>query len=338
MGHWNYRDGVVKPVTVISSAHKVELYLNGRLLGQGRQSERFLLTFDDVAWQPGELKAVGYDSAGRRNCEAVLVTTGAPAALRLTARTAPRGLRADGADLALVQVEVVDAQGRRNPVALDMVTFDVQGPAEWRGGIAQGPGNYILARSLPVEGGVDRVLLRSATTAGSIIVRASAPGLAPAQLTLQSRAVAVTGGLALELPSDGLSSWLERGPTPATPSTTVSRVAVPVASASADSNGAQVAQSFDDDETTRWVSKPGEGTPAVTYRLAQPATLTALTMKLSGWRERGYPLRVWVDGDPCSKARRRQAWAMSRCRCGPTGAAPSGSRWTARSRRGRWSG
>lgn len=81
----------MKPVTVISSAERVALYLNGKLVGQGHQSERFLFTFDGLAWQPGELKAVGYDGKGKRICDAVLDTAGAPVALKLAAMTAPKG-------------------------------------------------------------------------------------------------------------------------------------------------------------------------------------------------------------------------------------------------------
>ncbi|MRV70233.1 DUF4982 domain-containing protein [Duganella sp. FT92W] len=297
VGHWNYTPGTVKSVTVISSADKVELTLNGKPLGAGRQSERFLFTFDDIAWQPGELKAVGYDASGKQVCEAVLATAGAPTALKLTAIASPKGWQADGADLALVQVEAVDAQGRRNPVALNTVTFDVQGPAEWRGGIAQGPDNHVLARALPVEGGVNRVLLRSSTQAGKVTVKASADGLAPAELALASIPVKVQGGLANALPSGGLPVNLSRGPTPATPSFKVSRVAVPVAAVQAASNGADAAKTFDDDETTYWASKPGQGEPSITYTLAEAATLNEIVVKLSGWRERSYPLRVWVDGE-----------------------------------------
>ncbi|MEV4778714.1 glycoside hydrolase family 2 protein [Burkholderia sp. LMU1-1-1.1] len=299
VGHWNYQPGTTKAVTVVSSADKVELRLNGKPLAQsqGRQSERFLFTFDDVAWQPGELKAVGFDAAGKQVCEAVLATAGAPAALKLTSITSPSGLRADGADLALVQVEVVDAQGRRNPVALDTVSFDLQGPAEWRGGIAQGPNNHVLAKTLPVEGGVNRVLIRSATQAGKIVVRASAPGLAGAELVLDALPAPSVNGLSTRLPGADLPVHLERGPTPATPSYKVTRVAVQPVSAEAASNAADVANSYDDDETTKWVSKPGEGTPSITYRLAQAATLNEIALKLSGWRERSYPLRISVDGE-----------------------------------------
>jgi hypothetical protein len=294
VGHWNYAPGTTKPVHVISSADSVKLLLNGKEVGSAKQSKRFLFTFDAVSWQEGELKAVGYDERGKQVCETTLATAGKPAALRLTRIEPGHGLRADGADLALVQVEVVDAKGRRNPVALDTVSFDLQGPAEWRGGIAQGPNNYILARALPVEGGVNRVLVRSTPQAGSITVRATVGGLAPATLTFASTPVPVVAGLAK--PQAAPPLFLGRGPTPATPSFKVSRIAVPVASSTAPGEGADTALSYDDDETTTWTSKAGAA-PEITYTLARPARLAEIALKLTGWRERSYPLRIWVDGE-----------------------------------------
>ena len=221
----------------------------------------------------------------------------ASAAPHPPAITSPLGWQADGADLALVQVEVVDAQGRRNPVALDTVTFDLNGPAEWRGGIAQGgDNNHVLAKALPLEGGVNRVLVRSASRAGKIVLNARAAGLGPARLVLSSQQVEIEGGLSTRLPGAGLPLHLERGPPPSTPSFTVSRVALPVTQVLADSNQADAAMAVDDDETTRWASKPGEGSPSITFKLARRVPLTEVTLELSGWRERSYPLQVFVDG------------------------------------------
>ncbi|MFG6442983.1 glycoside hydrolase family 2 protein [Roseateles sp. LKC17W] len=292
IGHWNYAPGTVKTVTVISSAARVLLTLNGKPLGAADASEPFVFRFDDVAFEPGELRAIGLDKGGRKVCEDLRITAGTPAALKLTAQTHPQGLQADGADLALVQVEVVDAQGRRNPIALDTVTFTLDGPAEWRGGIAQGPGNHVLARELPVEGGVNRVLVRSTTEAGVVRLKAEAPGLAPAQLELPSRSVTVRSGLSTRAADAGVAPQSLRGPTPATPSFTVSRVAVPVTSAAA--AGGNAALAFDDDETTAWTSESGQG--AIQFTLGHPATLSEITLKLGGWRERQYPLAIRVDG------------------------------------------
>jgi beta-galactosidase len=295
VGHWNYAPGTRKDVTVISGADSVELLLNGRSLGRGERSAGFLHTFPGVAYEAGELKALGYDG-GKPAATAVLQTAGAPAALRLKAITGPHGLRADGADMALFEVEVVDAQGRRNPIALDMVDFRLDGPAEWRGGIAQGPGNYILKTSLPVEGGVNRVLVRSTTRAGAITLAASAAGLQPASVSLQSHAVAQQGGLAPGSAADGLPSYLGRGPTPAGPSFTASRISVAVAGTTAGSNADAAASTIDDDETTSWTSSPEGGKRWIAYQLEKPALLTAASLRLSGWRERSYPIRITVDG------------------------------------------
>ena len=67
------------------------------------------------------------------------------------------------------------------------------GPAEWRGGIAQGPDNYILSKTLPVENGVNRVIIRSTTKAGKVVLRATAEGLKPASVEIVSRPATAEG-------------------------------------------------------------------------------------------------------------------------------------------------
>ncbi len=296
IGHWNYAAGVVKPVYVVSTADKVELKLNGRSLGYGVQSSRFLFTFDKVAFQPGTLQAVGLDSAGRQIATAELKTAGAPVALRLKLQTGPGGLRADGADMALVDVEVVDARGNRCPTALNTIDFKLTGAAEWRGGIAQGPDNYILSKALPVEGGVNRVILRSTPTAGAIHLTATAEGLRPATLELSSRSVPVEDGVSTEMPAAGLVSYLKRGSTPAGPSFHVTRTALSISSAAAGSNPDNTAASYDDDETTGWSSDGDLKHAWIEYTLSAPATASELELKLNGFRQHRYPLRVTMDG------------------------------------------
>lgn len=296
LGHWNYRAGVKKNVYVVSSADKVELFRNGVSQGFGEQSYRFLYTFADMEWQPGALKAVGYDALGNKLCETDLVTAGAPAAIRLTAHTGPVGLVANGSDLALVDVEVVDAQGRRCPTAIAPIHFEIDGPAEWRGGIAQGPDNYILSKDLPVEGGVNRVIVRAAAQAGSIALKATADGLRPATLELTSSPVAVSGGLSPDRTDAGLQSYLERGPTPKGPSFVMSRIEVPIVRATAGSNADQAWKSFDDNEASHWDSDGQLTTAWIQYEFAAPATPSEVVVKLMSWRNRSYPIRVTVDG------------------------------------------
>jgi beta-galactosidase len=283
IGHWNYAPATKKDVYVVSSADKVQLFLNGQPLGQGEQSSRFLYTFKNIEWQPGSLRAVGYDASGRAVVEAEKKTAGPPAAIRLTLHTGPKGLRANGSDLALLD-------------ALNLIAFSLTGPAEWRGGIAQGPDNYILSKTLPVENGVNRVIIRAGTQPGKVVLRATAEGLRPASVQLISRPVKVSDGLSLELPDDGLPSYLERGPTPPGPSFTESRQPVRIISATAGANQDRTASSYDDDETTGWANDGKSATAWASYELEKPASLSEVRLKLGGWRERRYPIRITVDG------------------------------------------
>lgn len=304
IGHWNYEEGVRKPVYVVSSTPKVELFLNSRSLGFGEQSHQFLYTWKNVSFQPGELRAVGYDATGRKLCDASINTTGAPAAIQLTIRTGPNGLQADGADMALVDAEVVDVQGRRCPTALNEITFDLQGAAEWRGGLATGDPdettkvitkNYILARTLPVEGGINRVILRALQTPGKIVLRAASPGLQPASIEISSVPFPTSGGLTEVLPDQGLKATFRRGPTPTRQTVTPTRKPVRILDATVGSNPGQVTAAFDDNEASRWKSDGKPGTAWIEFRLEREATVSEVTLRL-GQFKKSYPLRISVDG------------------------------------------
>ena len=295
IGHWNYAQGVRKNVYVISSAEKVELFLNGKSLGFGEQSSRFLFTFKNVQWQSGEIKAVGYDANGKKITEDAKRTADEPFAIRLTPRTAPNGFKADGADIALVETEVVDKNGNRCPTALNLINFTLAGEAEWRGGIAQGPDNYILSKSLPVENGVNRVLIRSTTKPGKISLNATAENLKPAKIELVSRPFQTKDGLALELPGDNLPSTLSRGATPQGESFVPSRFPVQIADVSSGSNSDKAKNTVDDDEMTNWASDGKAGTAWIKYNFAKPENVNQVVLKLVGWRTQSYPIRISVD-------------------------------------------
>jgi beta-galactosidase len=301
LGHWNYAAGVVKDMYVVSSADKVELFVNGVSLGFGEQSSRFLYTFKKVSWKPGTISAVGYTTAGKKVCEGGHVTAGAPAAIRLTPATAPQGWVANGADLALVEVEVVDAKGNRCPTALDMVHFTFEGPAEWRGGIAQGEDNFILKQDLPVECGVNRILLRSLPQAGKVVLKATADGLQPAIVTLNTLPFDAKDGLATQLPDQGLTGSLKRGPTPAGVSYTVTRTPVAIGGATAGSNADKASLSYDDDETTDWFNDGTIGTAWISYNLERTAAISEVTFKVNSFRTRAYPVRITIDGKEAFK-------------------------------------
>ncbi|MFT2009948.1 glycoside hydrolase family 2 protein [Pontibacter sp. 13R65] len=296
MGHWNYEPGVTKDIFVVSNGEAVELFINGKSKGKGEQSHRFLYTFKNISFEPGTISAVSYDKAGQKVSEAKKETAGEPAALRLTVMQHPEGLQANGHDLALVEVEVVDSKGKRCPTALNMVHFNLEGAAEWRGGIAQGPANYILSQNLPVEGGVNRVLIRSTTKAGKIKLQAKAEGLKTATVTLKSKPFKQTNGLATWLPGDKLPSYLDRGHTPAGQSYVVTRTPVGITKATAGANQQDVKNSYDDNELTDWENDGLLSTGWISYELERTAEISEISMKLNNWRNRSYPILITIDG------------------------------------------
>ena len=295
VGHWNYESGTVKPVYVVSNTESVKLFLNGKELPAPERQFQFLFTFKDVSFVPGRLEAVGYDG-GKEVTRYALQTAGAPAALKFTKIEDPSGWKADGADVALVQIEVVDAQGHRCPLANDMIHYELEGPAEWRGGIAQGPDNYILAKDFPVECGVNRAILRSTTQAGKITLKASAEGLKGASVSFETVPFEVKGGLSTYIPGDHLAARLDRGPTPSTPSYFDRTVDVEIVGATAGANADNVAASWDDNELSEWTNDGQLSTGWITYQLGRMATIDEVCVKFTGWRMRSYPIEI-LAGD-----------------------------------------
>ncbi len=269
IGHWNYENNVQKDIYVISSADMVQLKINGKIIGFGEQSNRFLYTFKNIQFEAGTIAAAGFDETGKIVCQAQITTAGAPAAVKLTPIINPNGLQANGQDLALVQVEVVDANGNRCPTQLNMIKFDINGPAVWRGGMAQGPDNFILAKELPVEGGVNRVFIRTTTQAGKIVVTATSNGLKPATLELYSVPFKTENGLATVMPNDGLKSNLERGPTPSTPSFKPFKKSLEIIGATAGANSDSANRSYDDNEASEWHNDKNLSTAWIEYQLAK---------------------------------------------------------------------
>lgn len=338
IGHWNYEPGTVKPVYVVSTGDDVELLVNGRSIGHGRRSHEYLFTVDSVAFEPGRLEAVSRRD-GRVVARHTIETAGPADHLRATVIGNPLGFKADGADMALVQVEVVDAEGRRCPLDNRMVNFSLSVEGEWLGGIARpvgpctnddaavpahtasgpttrpngsaatgqgrpglldGPattsafGNYIRELSLPVECGVNRVLVRSTPTPGVITLHALADGLKPVTLELHTTALDTRDGVSSYNPGLALPLCLDRGETPATPSCRDVRRTLDVTSIQVGSNAADALKAIDDNELSEWKS---DGTPAnawATFTLARPARVDEVVLKLTGWRNKVYPLAIYA--------------------------------------------
>jgi hypothetical protein len=318
IGHWNYTDSVVKEQYVVSPAPKVELFLNGKSLGFGQRSENFLFTFPKVKWEAGTLKAVSYDEKGKQIAEKSLVTAKAAKKVKLTIIQSPAGFKADGADLVLVEVEVVDENGQRCPTALNMINFNLEGPAEWKGGIAQGPNNYILSQSLPVEGGVNRVLIRSALAAGKIKLTATSDKLEKAVLEFESKPIEVKDGLSKFFPADGLNSNLDRGRTPKGASFTPTRETLQIVNATAGANEKDVKASFDNNELSSWTNDGKLSTAWITYELAKKSRVDEVILKLNGFRTRQYPIKIMVDGQEVFNGLTDRSLGYVLVKCKPT--------------------
>ncbi len=187
--HWTWpeRVGEVTPVHVYTSGDEAELFLNGQSLGRKKRGQfEYRFRWNDVVYAPGELKVVAYKN-GAPWAEDVVRTAGAPAALKLEIDRSL--LRADGLDLGFVTASVVDSEGRLAPRADSPVTFTVEGPADV---IATDNGDATSHVSFqsptrPAYNGLVLGIVRPrAGQPGAVRVRATAPGLAPAELTFES--------------------------------------------------------------------------------------------------------------------------------------------------------
>ena len=319
IGHWNYGNGTVKPVSVVSTGDEVELFVNGKSLGMGKRSYEWLFTWDSVHYEPGTLTAIAYNvqpsTPPQETSRYTIETAGEPYRLKLTTTENPEGFKADGADMALVQVEVVDRQGRRCPLDNRMIHFEVNGEVKWIGGIAtrnnrdylkagqkddptlldsaneqNSSDNFVGAYDLPVECGVNRVLIKSTTHAGDISISAYADGVQPAYVSLTTQSV----DAGRYLPQLTLKPRLSRGETPASPSYQDCYATVAIAKATAGSNPATAKNSIDDNELTEWKSDGQKSNAWIRYTFGRKAAISDITLKLAGWRQKSYPLEVYA--------------------------------------------
>lgn len=128
--HWNWEEriGKITPVHIYTSGDAVELFLNGKPLGRREKIHSYdRLTWDDVRYEPGVLKAIAYKN-GQKWAEEVVETTGKPAALQVMPEKTV--LKNDGTDLSFIRVAIVDSKGRAVPRSKNHLKFSVSGPAE----------------------------------------------------------------------------------------------------------------------------------------------------------------------------------------------------------------
>ncbi|MBR5445130.1 MAG: glycoside hydrolase family 2 protein [Clostridia bacterium] len=142
--HWNWegKEGQIVPVHVYTSWPMAELFVNGVSQGKrvftrvgniadsapGKDIPRYRLMWDDVVYQPGEIRVVAYDADGRAAAEQIVKTAGAPDHIVLTADR--DAIAADGDDLVYVTAAIVDKEGVVCPLADNRLTFTAEGAGE----------------------------------------------------------------------------------------------------------------------------------------------------------------------------------------------------------------
>ena len=142
--HWTWpgREGLVTPVYCYTDYPEAELFVNG--VSQGKRTkgkdqgrlDRYRLRWNDVRYEPGEVKVIVYDAKGKACGEQTMKTAGKPADLRLNVWTQHDSpltscplplLMADGNDLAFITVSLTDQNGNLIPDGDDPLTFQVEG-------------------------------------------------------------------------------------------------------------------------------------------------------------------------------------------------------------------
>ncbi len=196
--HWTWpkRKGQVTPVYCYTDYPEAELFINGKSQGRIKKQsdlsnpgnnrlDRYRLRWNDVKYEPGELKVVVYDEMGKNCGEEVVRTAGKPHHLQLdvwtqqsdlsplTSHLSP--LNPDGQDLAFVTVSLVDKNGTLIPDAQDQLTFDVKGAGTFRA-VCNGDATSLEPFTLPTMklfNGQLVVVVQAGHEAGNILLTVS---------------------------------------------------------------------------------------------------------------------------------------------------------------------
>lgn len=201
--HWNWkgREGKVTPVFVYTSYPSAELFVNG--VSQGvrtfeeadgvtpclgeKAMKRFRLMWNEVVYQPGELKVVAYDADGAPVAEKTVKTAGKASALKLTPdRTV---LNADGEDLCFVNVSLVDRNGNPVPVDSRLVKVKVSGAGTFKA-IGNGDPTCLEPFHLPqmhLFSGQLTVIVQGSHEPGEMTVEVEAKGVKKAVCEISVR-------------------------------------------------------------------------------------------------------------------------------------------------------
>lgn len=188
--HWNWpeRVGEITPVHVFTSGDEAELFLNGQSLGRKTKGKfDYRLRWDEVRYEPGELKVVVYKN-GKQWAEAIVKTTDESAKLKVNAdRT---HINADGKDLSFITVRVTDKNDLTVPRATNSVSFIIDGPGEIVATDNGDPTNFepLTSHTRRVFSGLVLAIVRSKLDEpGTLNITVSSPGLESDHIQINSK-------------------------------------------------------------------------------------------------------------------------------------------------------
>ena len=186
--HWNWegREGETTPVYVYTSYPSAELFVNGKSQGMRHKNDsttltRYRLMWDEVRYEPGELRVVAYDAQGTAVAEKCVRTAGKAYSIELTPDR--RWIAADGEDLSYINVRIVDKEGNPLPTDSREIRFKVSGAGSFRA-VANGDPTSLEAFHEPhmhLFSGQLTCIVQSARQEGTIKVEAMADGVKAAE-------------------------------------------------------------------------------------------------------------------------------------------------------------
>jgi beta-galactosidase len=187
--HWNWsgREGEVTPIYCYTNCASAELFVNGRSFGKKEKKRgEFRLKWNEVVYEPGSIKVVGYSDKGKKLCEKEIRTAEKPYKIELS--TDRERIRADGEDLCFVTVRIVDEKGNLCPKADNLVRFKIEGKGEVA---CVGNGNPISHESYQAKqrkafGGLCLAVVRATKQEGDVMLTASSEGLLTGQILLRT--------------------------------------------------------------------------------------------------------------------------------------------------------
>ena len=194
--HWTWpgRKGQVTPVYCYTDGVEGELFVNGKSQGRIRKNpaerlDRYRLRWNNVKYEPGEIRVVAYDAQGNKIGEDVRYTAGK--ATMLVAKAEADTHQADGEDLIYVRVSVTDQKGIPVPTCQDELTFSVSGEATFEA-VCNGDATSLESFKQPkmrLFNGELVVILRPTTHAGQakLTVKDVRGKLKPAVLTITTK-------------------------------------------------------------------------------------------------------------------------------------------------------